>query len=73
MRRYYSEGGCSNPNFINKVRVTNVNDEMFHWCSTYPSERPFERWYVEWKDDGAIFQFETEKPAVLFGLKFGDN
>jgi hypothetical protein len=38
----------------------------------------FERYYIEWGrnqgiDGSATFQFETERPAILFKLKFGDQ
>jgi hypothetical protein len=52
---------------------------MLHWCSVYPSVGSFERYYIEWNsndyagDIRAKFQFETERPAILFKLKFGDQ
>jgi hypothetical protein len=48
MERYYSAGGRTNPDFRYRVRVKDVTDEMYHWCSVYPSTGSFERYYVEW-------------------------
>jgi hypothetical protein len=77
MERYHSYGGKSNPDFRYRVQVKEVTDEMLHWCSVYPAVGSFERYYIEWSgDDGVFFdtfQFETERPAILFKLKFGDQ
>lgn len=78
MERYHSYGGKSNPDFRYRVRVSDVTDQMLNWCSVYPSAGSFERYYVEWSrgdQDRAynVFQFETERPAILFKLKFGDQ
>lgn len=85
MERYYSYGGKSNPEFPHRVKIKDATDEMMHWCSTYPADGPFERYYIEWRpgpqgvtspDDhqgGAVFQFELERAALLFRLKFGDQ
>lgn len=78
MERYHSYGGKSNPEFRYRVNVNNVTDTMFHWCSVYPTVDSFDRYYIEWRSDlegnaGGTFQFETERPAILFKLKFGDQ
>jgi hypothetical protein len=77
MERYYSAGGRTNPDFRYRVRVKDVTDEMYHWCSVYPSTCSFERYYVEWGSIAEklydVVQFETERPAILFQLKFGDQ
>jgi hypothetical protein len=79
MERYHSYGGKSNPEFRYKIEVNEVSNEMLHWCSVYPSVGSFERYYIEWNsndyagDIRAKFQFETERPAILFKLKFGDQ
>jgi hypothetical protein len=73
MKRYHSEGGMSNPNFRHKVKVKDSTDAMFNWCSTNISEASdFDRYYVQWlQGGGTIFQFENERPALVFALKFG--
>jgi hypothetical protein len=78
MERYYSYGGKSNPEFRYRVKVKEPSDEMLNWCSTYPVTGSFERYYLEWTNISSdqsqvIFQFETERPAILFKLKFGDQ
>ena len=78
MERYHSYGGRSNPEFRYRVQVKDVTDKMTHWCSVYPAVGSFERYYIEWGrnqsiDGSATFQFETERPAILFKLKFGDQ
>jgi hypothetical protein len=78
MERYHSYGGKSNPEFRYKVSVEDVTNQMLHWCSVYPAEGSFERYYIQWNGnyDGsndAVFQFERERPASLFKLKFGDQ
>jgi hypothetical protein len=76
MERYHSYGGKSNPEFRYRVVVKEVTDQMMNWCSVYPAVGSFERYYVHWNlanASGATFQFETERPAILFNLKFGDQ
>jgi hypothetical protein len=77
MERYYSYGGKSNPEFPYRVRVKGATDVMMHWCSVYPAVGSFERYYIEWPGTEesiyVVFQFETERPAILFKLKFGDQ
>jgi hypothetical protein len=85
MERYFSYGGKSNPEFRYRVRIKETTDQMMHWCSVYPANGSFERYYIEWHPGpqgktspndsvcGAVFQFETERPALLFKLKFGDQ
>jgi hypothetical protein len=78
MERYHSYGGKSNPEFRYRVQVKENTDEMLHWCSTYPAIGSFERYYIEWpgaynNSEYTTFQFETERPALLFKLKFGDQ
>lgn len=78
MERYYSYGGKSNPEFPYRVKVKDASDEMLNWCSKYPAKGSFERYYIEWTTynhnlQNVVFQFETEEPAILFKLKFGDQ
>ena len=74
MERYYSYGGKSNPEFPHRVKVKEVSDEMLHWCSVYRPAGTFDRYYVEYNQNQySIFQFETETPALLFKLKYGDQ
>jgi hypothetical protein len=78
MERYHSYGGKSNPEFRYRVSVKDVTDQMLHWCSVYPASGSFERYYIEWNGfvegaNDAVFQFETDRPAILFKLKFGDQ
>jgi hypothetical protein len=79
MERYHSEGGRSNPDFRYRVKIKKVSDEMMNWCSVYPTEGYFQRYYVQWNYnqygdyETTVFQFETERPAILFKLKFGDQ
>lgn len=74
MNRYHSEGGASNPYFRHTVAVKDVTDEMLNWCSTFKGSEYFERYYVQWtrySTGGAVFQFETDRAALMFNLKFG--
>ena len=78
MERYHSYGGRSNPEFRYRVPVKDVTDQMMNWCSVYPAVGSFERYYIEWNGfvegaNDAVFQFETDRPAILFKLKFGDQ
>jgi len=74
MEKFYSSGGCSNPDFRYKVRI-NCGDvsKMEEWCDDYPvqGQDDFQRYYIEWKNfPNVIFQFEREVPAIMFKLKF---
>jgi hypothetical protein len=75
MELFYSGGGNPNPNFLYKVKIKRMTTEAFDWCSNYPSEGYFQRWYVQWGPnrglDYDIVQFEWEEPALMFALKFG--
>ena len=77
MERYHSYGGKSNPEFPYRVRVKDITDAMMHWCSVYPAVGSFERYYIDWpgaiESEYVTVQFETERPAILFKLKFGDQ
>lgn len=77
MERYHSYGGKSNPEFRYRVRVKDITDAMMHWCSVYPAVGSFERYYIDWpgaiESEYVTVQFETERPAILFQLKFGDQ
>lgn len=77
MERYHSYGGKSNPEFPYRVRVKDITDAMMHWCSVYPAAGSFERYYIDWpgaiESEYVTVQFETERPAILFKLKFGDQ
>ena len=77
MERYHSYGGKSNPEFPHRVRVKDITDVMMHWCSVYPAVGSFERYYIDWpgaiESEYVTVQFETERPAILFKLKFGDQ
>lgn len=76
MEQYYSWGGAQNPDFRYKVKVKEATDPMLHWCSVYPAKGSFERYFIRWiREDEyrAEFQFETEAPALLFKIKFGDS
>jgi hypothetical protein len=72
MKQYYSFGGSSDPNFRYRVEVREVTSAMLAWCIEYPATDPdFERYYYSYNDRGIpVFQFETEKPAIIFRLKF---
>lgn len=72
MERFHSSGGRSNPDFYYKVSVKEATDEMYHWCSVYDrdTEKCFNRYYVKW-GERPVFQFENERPALMFALKFG--
>jgi hypothetical protein len=71
MKQYYSFGGSSDPNFRYRVEVREFTDEMFEWCDAYLTADPdFERYYAYLYYDRPVFQFETERPAVMFRLKF---
>jgi hypothetical protein len=78
MEKYYSYGGASNPNFRHKVYVKKVSDHMVEWCQGYgDNQDPFCRYYIKYATwpksevEDIEFQFEQEKPAVLFALHFG--
>jgi hypothetical protein len=76
MRKYWSEGGRSNPDFRYKVKVSFPLTGMVEWCEDYPTrtkDGDFERYYIQFAtgDSGyATFQFEQEEPAIMFTLMF---
>jgi hypothetical protein len=75
MRKYYSEGGWSNPDFRYKVKVQYPLTDMIDWCEDYPisGDGSFERYYIQFANGDSnyvTFQFEQERPAILFTLKF---
>lgn len=74
MERYYSYSGRSNPEFVHRVAIQEVSDDMLNWCSTYSGKHPSSRWFIQWNPayrSSAIFQFESEESALVFSLKFG--
>lgn len=78
MEEYYSWGGASNPEFYYKVNVNTLKTEMYHWCKNYTSDKGVGRFYIAIKganlaNKTAEFQFETEEPAIMFALMFGDK
>ena len=74
MKYYWSQGGSTDPGFRYKVSIKRPDDDMIKWCDEYPSEE-YERWCVQWASytKDTTFQFEVEKHAILFKLKFGDQ
>ncbi len=76
MKRYWSEGGRQNPDFRHRVRVKYPLEDKINWCEEYPVEwgdGSFERYYIEFPNydsNEVIFQFECEKPAIMFALKW---
>jgi hypothetical protein len=76
MKKYWSEGGRSNPDFRYKVKVSYPLTGMIDWCDNYPTKRPdgyFERYYIQFStrdSNDVIFQFEQEEPAIMFTLMF---
>jgi hypothetical protein len=75
MKKYWSEGGRSNPDFRYKVEVSYPLTGMIDWCENYPisSNGSFELYYIQFSgrdSNTAIFQFEQEAPAIMFTLMF---
>jgi hypothetical protein len=75
MEYFYSGGGNSDPYFSNRIKVNNLTNEMWQWCTDYKLTGHFARWHCEYghnnKKDYDIVQFEREEPALMFALKFG--
>ena len=73
MKRFLTHSGASNPYFSYTVPVNKVTNEMLPWCDEYPLNGDFERYYIQhsFYNDGAVFQFECEKPSFMFTLTFG--
>ena len=75
MKKYHSEGGTQNPDFLYRVRVKNFTTEMFEWCEAYDDQGDtFCRFYVKRNMYGEGYdrvQFEQEQPAIMFALRFG--
>jgi hypothetical protein len=75
MKKYYSEGGTQNPDFLYRVRVKNFTTEMFEWCEAYDDQGdPLCRFHVNWDlygHDHDRVTFEQEAPAIMFALRFG--
>lgn len=69
MQQYWSDSGNAYC-FLNRVVVSRLNDKMIEWCLDYVSDG---RFYIGLYDGptGAVFQFESEEPAIMFNLKFG--
>ena len=79
MKKFYSSGGRSNPDFRYKVQVKKPFNGMMEWCDNYPTgdHGYFKRYYIDWRDKNgdfdnnyATFQFEWEEAAIMFKLKF---
>lgn len=74
---YFSSGGGAPGHFAHRIRVSEVTDDMYHWCLSYDDEgRHFRRWSIEW---GSInfrnhdtVHFEWDQAALMFRLKFGE-
>jgi len=77
MKRYHSEGGTQNPDFLYQVRVRDFTTEMYDWCEAYDDQgETFCRYHVKWNlyDDHYEYDrvtFEQEAPAIMFALRFG--
>ena len=77
MKRYHSEGGTQNPDFLYQVRVRDFTTEMYDWCEAYDDQNiPCCRFHVKWNlyDDHNEYDrvtFEQEAPAIMFALRFG--
>lgn len=77
MKRHYYLDSYT-PCFPYKVRVKNGTDDMIDWCEWYAPADDFSQFHVEWLSEyggslyPAEFQFEDERAALLFKLKFGD-
>jgi len=81
MEYFYGGGGNPDPYFRFRFKVSEVTEEMYHWCDKYPDDgRSFCRWHIEHRGipryrhgNYDIVQIESEKPAKLFALLFGDQ
>jgi RNase adaptor protein for sRNA GlmZ degradation len=74
MHRYYSNCGCKNPNFVNKVEIDGTIGDMMVWCDAFENKG---RYYVDFQYGAtgyphrSVFQFESEDAAFMFKLTFG--
>lgn len=71
MEQYWSGNG-NDRCFRHSINVSRLNDKMIEWCLDYISDS---RFYIGLYDGptGAVFQFESEEPAIMFNLKFGSE
>lgn len=69
MQQYWSNNG-NDRCFRHSIKVSRLNDKMIEWCLDYISDS---RFYIGLfvEPTGAVFQFESEEPAIMFNLKFG--
>jgi hypothetical protein len=77
MEYFSSHGGNNRPYFAHRLKVKKMTAEAYEWCIAYPSTGYFQRFHVEWDSYDAgigyeIVQFESERAAIMFALKFGD-
>jgi hypothetical protein len=76
MKKYHSEGGTQNPDFLYQVRVRDFTTEMYDWCEAYDRGETFCRYHVKWNlydspNEYDRVTFEQEQPAIMFALRFG--
>lgn len=80
MEYFYGGGGNPTPDFVYRFTITELTDEMYDWCTHYPLEGPFERWWVSRKmhsyKGGMVptiqIQFESRKAAYMFMLTYSE-
>lgn len=80
MEYFYSSGGNPNPDFVYRFNVSQLTDEMYKWCSDYPLNGPFDRWWVSRKTfsykGGMVpiiqVQIENRKAAYMFMLTYSE-
>ena len=74
MEMFFGGGGNQNPTFIYQFKVANVTEEMYDWCTSYPSKGPFSRWHIEHgfrRHDGfPIVHIETRDAYLAFKYAF---
>jgi hypothetical protein len=76
MEYFYGGGGRSDPDFIYRFEVKEVNNEMWKWCEAYPLTGPFERWHVKHVNKSTpnpIITFESRKAAYMFNLAYSEK
>ena len=77
MKKYHSEGGTQNPDFLYQVRVRDFTTEMHNWCEAYDDQGDtFCRYHIKWNiyshhNEYDRVTFEQEAPAIMFALRFG--
>lgn len=80
MEYFSSHGGNNKPYFTHRLKVKKMTNEAYEWCLDYPSTGYFQRFHVEWDSYAPgtemhkgyeIVQFESERAAIMFALKFG--